>query len=182
MGQLDLPGFPSAASLLWGTPHAPQAGCATQQGTLTSLWCQTNSASPTSVSLAVNERGGFLLLLLFCFFAWVFSLHRAGQEEAAHRGALAEKVSAALTQMLPWVSGCPAAPQDPRTQPLLLASRRSRCFYQPLLGGSDGTYFKPLGIFRVGIPCPCVILLKISWLYPCVLADSSLVLWVLFCL
>lgn len=49
-----------------------------------------------------------------------------------------------------------------------------------LLGGSDGTYFKPLGIFRVGIPCPYVILLKIPRLYPCVLADRALGLWVVF--
>lgn len=49
-------------------------------------------------------------------------------------------------------------------------------------GGSGGAYFKPPGMFRVGIPSPCVILLKIPWLYPCAPAARSLLLRVLFCL
>lgn len=71
----------------------------------------SDSPSPASVSLAANERGTFKLLLLLLF--WVFFLFlptKAGQEEAAHRGALAEEVGAALTPVPPWVLGCCGAP------------------------------------------------------------------------
>lgn len=60
VGQLDSLGFPYSASLLWGTPCSPGRPCNPESHRL-SLWCQTSSASPASVSLAVNERSIWFL-------------------------------------------------------------------------------------------------------------------------
>lgn len=119
VGQLDLPGFPSGASLLWGTPHAHQAGCATQQGTLTSPWCQTSSASPTSVSLAVNERGVFLLLLLFCFLHGLFLFTERGRRKQLITVLWQRRLVLRSPRCLP---GSRGAPWHPKTQGLNLSS------------------------------------------------------------
>lgn len=49
-------------------------------------------------------------------------------------------------------------PQDLSGSQLQPSLGNRGCETQLLLGGSSRAYFKPPGIFRVGIPCPCVTL------------------------
>jgi len=103
VGWLDLLGFPSSASPLWGTPCSPDRPCNPPTCPVVS-----NKLLFPCLSFPCCEREGYFFYYHYYFyFAWAFSLHQAGQEEATHP---AEKVSVALIQTPPWVSGCHGAP------------------------------------------------------------------------
>ena len=118
VGWLDLLGFLYSTLPLWGTPCSLGGPCNPASHQL-SPWCQTNSVSPASVSLAVNERGIFLLLPLFWFLHGLFLFTERGRRKQLIVVLWQRRSVLRSPRCLPESRG---APQHPETQGLNLSS------------------------------------------------------------